>query len=90
MGRFVTPDWADKAATVPYAEFSDPQSLNLYTYVRNVPTTRYDPDGHFDDPFNTFGGDGLFNDSDGGSNIQSTHDHIFKETITKTEYLING
>jgi len=31
---------------VPYAEFADPQSLNLYTYVRNVPTTRYDADGH--------------------------------------------
>jgi hypothetical protein len=31
---------------VPYAEFADPQSLNLYTYVRNVPTTRLDADGH--------------------------------------------
>lgn len=31
---------------MPYSEFSDPQSLNLYTYVLNIPTTRYDPDGH--------------------------------------------
>jgi Tfp pilus assembly protein PilW len=31
---------------VPYAEFADPQSLNLYTYVRNIPTTRVDADGH--------------------------------------------
>jgi len=46
LGRFVTPDWAAKATAVPYAEFSDPQSLNLYTYVRNIPTTQYDPDGH--------------------------------------------
>ena len=46
LGRFVTPDWAAKAAAVPYAEFADPQSLNLYSYVRNVPTTRLDPDGH--------------------------------------------
>jgi RHS repeat-associated protein len=46
LGRFVTPDWAAKATAVPYAEFADPQSLNLYTYVRNIPTTRYDPDGH--------------------------------------------
>src|SRR6266481_2286103 len=46
LGRFITPDWAAKAAAVPYAEFADPQSLNLYTYVRNVPTTRYDADGH--------------------------------------------
>src|SRR5207248_2564195 len=36
-----------KATAVPYAEFADPQSLNLYTYVRNIPTaTRFDPDGH--------------------------------------------
>jgi RHS repeat-associated protein len=33
LGRFITPDWAAKAAAVPYAEFSDPQSLNLYTYA---------------------------------------------------------
>jgi RHS repeat-associated protein len=46
LGRFITPDWADRATAVPYAEFSDPQSLNLYTYVRNVPTTRLDLDGH--------------------------------------------
>ncbi len=46
LGRFITPDWAAKAAAVPYAEFSDPQSLNLYTYVRNLPTTKADADGH--------------------------------------------
>ena len=40
------PIGAAKAAAVPYAEFGDPQSLNLYSYVRNVPTTRYDADGH--------------------------------------------
>jgi RHS repeat-associated protein len=46
LGRFITPDWAAKAAAVPYAEFADPQSLNLYTYVRDIPTTRLDLDGH--------------------------------------------
>ncbi len=46
LGRFITPDWAAKAAAVPYAEFADPQSLNLYSYVRNVPTTKMDSDGH--------------------------------------------
>ncbi len=46
LGRFVTSDWSAKAVAVPYADFSDPQSLNLYTYVRNIPTTRYDADGH--------------------------------------------
>jgi RHS repeat-associated protein len=46
LGRFITPDWAAKAVAVAYADFSDPQSLNLYSYVRNIPTTRYDTDGH--------------------------------------------
>lgn len=46
LGRFITPDWAAKATAVPYAEFSDPQSLNLYNYVRNVPTVKADIDGH--------------------------------------------
>jgi hypothetical protein len=48
LGRFITPDWAAKATAVPYADFADPQSLNLYTYVRNIPTTRFDADGHQD------------------------------------------
>jgi RHS repeat-associated protein len=50
LGRWLTPDWAAKAAAVPYAEFADPQSLNLYTYVRNIPTSKVDPDGHDPDP----------------------------------------
>ena len=85
FGRFLTPDWAEKATAVPYAIFSDPQSLNLYSYVRNVPSTGYDPDGHFNDPFNTFGGDGLFDDSDGESNIESSHSHMTRVTTTTTK-----
>jgi RHS repeat-associated protein len=46
MGRFMSPDWAGKPATVPYAEFGDPQSLNLYSYTRNSPIIRVDGDGH--------------------------------------------
>jgi len=46
LGRFITPDWAAKPAAIPYAVLGDPQTLNLYTYVRNVPTVRFDPDGH--------------------------------------------
>ena len=51
LGRFITPDWAAKATGVPYADFADPQSLNLYSYVRNIPTVRVDPDGHLDITF---------------------------------------
>jgi RHS repeat-associated protein len=46
MGRFMTPDWAARPTTVPYAVFGDPQSLNLYGYVRNDPVTQADADGH--------------------------------------------
>src|SRR5262249_54387607 len=46
MGRFAIPDWAPKAVAVPYADYSDPQSLNLYSYVKNNPLNATDPDGH--------------------------------------------
>jgi RHS repeat-associated protein len=46
MGRFLSPDWAAKEEPVPYATFDDPQSLNLYSYVRNNPLSRADADGH--------------------------------------------
>jgi RHS repeat-associated protein len=48
MGRFMSPDWAAKIMPVPYAVLADPQSLNLYAYVRNNPMTRFDADGHCD------------------------------------------
>jgi RHS repeat-associated protein len=46
MGRFMSPDWSAKEEPVPYAVLSDPQSLNLYAYVRNNPLVRIDADGH--------------------------------------------
>jgi RHS repeat-associated protein len=46
QGRFTSPDWAASAEAIPYADLTNPQSLNLYTYVRNNPVTNRDPDGH--------------------------------------------
>ena len=46
QGRFTTPDWAEQPEPVPYASFDDPQSLNLYGYVRNNPVNNRDLDGH--------------------------------------------
>jgi hypothetical protein len=43
----MTPDWAGAPTAVPYANFGDPQSLNLYAYVRNNPNTGIDVDGHY-------------------------------------------
>ena len=46
MGRYESPDWANKAEPVPYAKLDNPQTLNLYGYVANNPESRVDPDGH--------------------------------------------
>ena len=46
QGRFTSPDWSAAPEPVPYANFEDPQTLNLYTYVRNNPLSTDDPTGH--------------------------------------------
>lgn len=46
MGRFLSPDWSAKAQPVPYAKMDDPQTLNLYGYLRNNPLGGVDADGH--------------------------------------------
>jgi RHS repeat-associated protein len=46
QGRFTSPDWSATPQPVPYADLTDPQTLNLYSYVRNNPLRRADPDGH--------------------------------------------
>jgi RHS repeat-associated protein len=50
-GRFMTADWSATSRPVPYADFSDPQTLNLYGYVRENPSTYFDSDGHCGDFF---------------------------------------
>jgi hypothetical protein len=42
----MSPDWNDIPDSVPYADMDFPQSLNLYSYVRNNPLSSADPDGH--------------------------------------------
>jgi len=49
MGRFSSPDDGADAVMgvpVPFADLSNPQSLNLYSYVNNNPLSRRDYDGH--------------------------------------------
>jgi RHS repeat-associated protein len=50
MGRFMTPDWDDGLddgpESLPDSYLHNPQTLNLYAYVRNNPLNRVDPDGH--------------------------------------------
>jgi RHS repeat-associated protein len=46
MGRFMSPDWSTVPVPIPFADITNPQSLNLYSYVGNDPLTRLDSDGH--------------------------------------------
>ena len=46
MGRFMSPDWSDSPVPIPFGDLNDPQSLNLYSYVRNNPISGVDLDGH--------------------------------------------
>lgn len=46
QGRFTSPDWSAVPEPIPYASVDDPQSLNLYAYVRNNPLAHRDEDGH--------------------------------------------
>jgi RHS repeat-associated protein len=45
-GRWLSPDWSAIPAPVPYANLSNPQTLNLYAIVADNPETFADLDGH--------------------------------------------
>jgi RHS repeat-associated protein len=46
LGRWLSSDWSSVPAPVPYANFNNPQTLNLYAMVRDNPETFSDLDGH--------------------------------------------
>ena len=69
-GRFLSPDWSASDDPVPYAKLDNPQTLNLYAYVRNNPLVEIDTDGHslesdvIESTFNALGLDSLGNYSE--------------------------
>jgi RHS repeat-associated protein len=46
FGRFVSADWSAVPVAVPYADLTNPQTLNLYAIVHDNPSTFADLDGH--------------------------------------------
>ena len=46
LGRWLSPDWSATPTAVPYADLTDPQTLNLYGYLRGNPLLHEDADGH--------------------------------------------
>ncbi|HEX4004074.1 MAG TPA: RHS repeat-associated core domain-containing protein [Candidatus Acidoferrales bacterium] len=46
VGRWLSADWSAVPVPVPYANLTNPQTLNLYAMVRDNPETFADLDGH--------------------------------------------
>jgi RHS repeat-associated protein len=87
MGRFMSPDWSAKIEPVPYAKLANPQSLNLYAYVRNNPLVLIDADGH--DWFNinnkwTYQDGKVAHDAQGNALSQKGYRYLLEFTKTGT------
>jgi RHS repeat-associated protein len=69
FGRWLSSDWSAVPVPVPYANFTNPQTLNLYAMVRDNPESFADLDGHcctLDDVAMTIGGiENAFNENNG-------------------------
>jgi hypothetical protein len=72
----MSPDRAEDETipvALPFADFNNPQTLNLYGYVQNNPLSRTDPDGHatWADCGDGSGSQCLLGDSNGEANQQN-------------------
>src|ERR1017187_4325004 len=84
MGRFMSPDFTDDfllPAPVPWADYANPQSLNLYAYVRNNPLSGADEDGHTVHVCTTLNGTQHCTDVD---------DDVYKAAQQKSSGSLNG
>jgi RHS repeat-associated protein len=97
QGRFISPDWSSRPEPVSYADLTDPQSLNLYGYVRNNPLRLTDPDGHgwFTKLGNWFTGGGWNEDEEANKiraeaaarQVQEQRDWLIKN-VTQSDFQI--
>ncbi len=53
FGRWLSADWSAVPVAVPYANLTNPQTLNLYAMVSDDPESFADLDGHADDSIST-------------------------------------
>jgi RHS repeat-associated protein len=66
-GRFLSPDWSSTVAPVPYANLTNPQTLNLYTFVSDNPDSFADLDGHECCLEWALAGGGILSDTEAGA-----------------------
>jgi RHS repeat-associated protein len=94
-GRFMIPDWASHPKAVPYVDLGNPQSLNLYSYVKNNPLSNVDADGHCDDDGkncfwqklgNWFAGRGFITNV---QILQNRRDYLTKNGVTDNGEKVN-
>ena len=52
FGRWLSADWSNVPTPVPYANLTNPQTLNLYSMVADDPESFADLDGHLDPQYN--------------------------------------
>jgi hypothetical protein len=76
----MSPDWDGKPVTVPYAQFGNPQTLNLYSYAGGSPIIRVDATGH-----NYTGLNGYERDETGGFGAIDTTDELNLAAETEAE-----
>jgi RHS repeat-associated protein len=87
LGRWISADWSPTPIPVPYADFHDPQSLNLYSYTRNTPATHFDVDGHVSD---LLGGFRQWLQSHTRSGEKSGEKSLENKTATAGPLTVNG
>lgn len=93
QGRFISPDWSETPEPVPYADLTDPQSLNLYAYVCNNPLSMSDPDGHSPDWWqrllNGLSGRGFQTDAEIERVKQQAQTKLNREAYEASQWLVN-
>ncbi len=49
LGRWLSADWSNDPSPIPFADLTDPQTLNLYAIVGDAPESFTEVDGHCSD-----------------------------------------